>query len=195
MRHRATANRPTGRADNRCGVKQSQESARQNLTTGWDRYAPEPRAGGFWAWAVRLMNPSNRRCCPRQCGTGCPKGTWSASSATPATVWLSTSEMDRRTARWLDQERIGLPASELARPASGCSRAQARVPGAEPVADGRAERQLSEVSRLREADWSPPHGGSLEGAVEHAGAPSRRGLGGAVHSTASSLRGRSRADC
>jgi len=36
------------------------------------------------------------------------------------------------------------------------------------------------VGAERDADWSLPLGGRLEGAVEHAGAPSRRGLGGAV---------------
>src|SRR5687768_18533116 len=37
---------------------------------------------------------------------------------------------------------------------------------------------------FRWSDWSLPLGGRLEGAVEHAGAPSRRGLGGAVRSPA-----------
>src|SRR5439155_17419895 len=30
------------------------------------------------------------------------------------------------------------------------------------------------------SSWSPPHGGGLGGALEHAGTPSRRGAGGAV---------------
>ena len=37
---------------------------------------------------------------------------------------------------------------------------------------------------VRRTDWSLPRGGRLEGAVEHAGAPSWRGLGGAVRKAA-----------
>jgi len=33
---------------------------------------------------------------------------------------------------------------------------------------------------FRDSSWSPPLGGGLGGALEHAGTPSRRGAGGAV---------------
>src|SRR4051812_30298404 len=95
--------------------------------------------------------------------------------------FVSHTEMDRRAAQRLDQARAGLAAIQLAWLAPRERGMEARVHGAEPAADGHAERQLSEVACLRDADWSLPHGGRLEGAVEQAGAPSRRGLGGAVH--------------
>src|SRR4051812_21908026 len=82
--------------------------------------------------------------------------------------------MDRRAAQRLGQERPWLPSVQHARVAPGELGMEARVHGIEPATDGHADRQLSDLERLRESDWSLPRGGRLEGAVEHAGAPSRR---------------------
>ena len=107
------------------------------------------------------------------------------------------AEIERREARLaairearvrlqrLDQERAGVPAVQHARAAPGASRVEARVHGTESAAHGDDESGVSALAVPdRRSDWSLPLGGRLEGAPDHAGAPSWRGLGGAGHTAA-----------
>src|SRR5574338_830811 len=98
--------------------------------------------------------------------------------------------MDRRAAQRLDQERAGVPAVRRAWAASGASRVEARVHGAEPAAHGGVERELSRGAAvvgltgafLAEGGWRvqsntlelPRGGGSGEPCVK----PQARSLGG-----------------
>src|SRR5213592_2267741 len=108
------------------------------------------------------------------------EGLWTRSAASRPLA----SGMTYRTARPRPL-REGAPARPTSPPSPLREGASSMVdePASRPAA---AFETLSAAMRyearevFRDSSWSPPLGGGLGGALEHAGTPSRRGAGGAV---------------
>lgn len=99
------------------------------------------------SWSSHWIEKTSRNCASIRSATRARRR-WRPCLQRTGQCGISKAQVDRRAARWMDQDRAWVPPVQLARPASRRGRMEARVPGLEPA------KKVHPAGRLRSAS---PH--------------------------------------